>query len=73
LIVLFIREHGYEAMFGGAQYTQFDCGDWFYWTMGHSLPTTVVLNRKQLPDSEPVENIGDVPAEPGLFHTQEDT
>jgi hypothetical protein len=73
LVVLFIREHGYEAMFGGAQYTQFDCGDWFYWTMGHSLPTTVVLNRKQLPDSETVENIGDVAAEPGLFNTQGDT
>ena len=46
LIVLHIREYGYEAVFAGDVYTQYDCGDHFYWTMGHSLPTTVVLNRK---------------------------
>jgi hypothetical protein len=71
LVVLFIREHGYEAMFGGAQYTQFDCGDWFYWTMGHSLPTSVVLNRKRLPDSKAEEDKGGQAAELELFDGKE--
>jgi hypothetical protein len=58
LIVLHIREYGYEAMFAGNVYTQYDCGDHFYWTMGHSLPTTVVLNRKPLLDSKAEEDKG---------------
>ena len=58
LIVLHIREYGYEAVFAGDVYTQYDCGDHFYWTMGHSLPTTVVLNRKPLPDSKAGEDKG---------------
>ena len=72
LVVLFIREHGYEAMFGGALYTQLDCGHWFFWTMGSSLHSTVVLNRKPLPGSEPGEDLGGQATEPGLFNTLED-
>jgi len=72
LIVLHIREYGYEAMFAGSVYTQYDCGDHFYWTMGASLPTTVVLNRKPLPDSELGKDKGGQAVEPGLFTTQED-
>jgi hypothetical protein len=53
LIVLHIREYGYEAMFAGSVYTQYDCGDHFFWTMGASLPTTVVLNRKPLLERKP--------------------
>jgi hypothetical protein len=72
LIVLHLRENGYEAVFGGALYTQLDCRNWYFWTMGHSLPTTVVLNRKRLPGSEPGEDLGGQDTEPGLFNTQED-
>jgi hypothetical protein len=72
LIVLHTREFGYEAMFAGSVYTHYDCGDHFYWTMGHSLPTTVVLNRKRLPGSESGEDLGDLAAEPGLFTRQEE-
>lgn len=64
LVVLHIREHGYETVFGGAMYTQYDCGDHFYWTQGHALAITKVINRKWLPGSEDVGN--QVPA-PGLF------
>jgi hypothetical protein len=71
LIVLHVREHGYEAVFAGALYTQYDCGDHFYWTMGHSLPTTVVLNRKPLPDSKAEEDKGSQAAELELFDEEE--
>jgi hypothetical protein len=67
LMVLHVRENGYEAVFAGALYTQYDCGDHFYWTMGHSLPTTVVLNRKPLPDSKAEEDKGSQAAELELF------
>lgn len=67
LIVLHIREYGYDAVFAGALYTRYDCGDHFYWTMGHSLPTTVVLNRKPLPDSKSGENKGTQAAKLELF------
>jgi hypothetical protein len=67
LIVLHVREHGYEALFAGSVYTQYDCGDHFYWTMGASLPTTVVLNRKPLPDSKAEEDKGSQAAELELF------
>lgn len=67
LIVLHIREYGYEAVFAGDVYTQYDCGHHFYWTMGHSLPTTVVLNRKRLPGSEADgEDVSDQAAQPKL-------
>ena len=73
LIVLHIREFGYEAVFAGDVYTQFDCGDHFYWTMGNSLPTTVVLNRKPFPDSEADEDKGSHTAELELFDGEERT
>ena len=71
LIVLHIREFGYEAVFAGSVYTQYDCGDHFYWTMGNSLPATVVLNRKPLPDSEADEDKGSQAAELDLFGGKE--
>jgi hypothetical protein len=73
LIVLHIREYGYEAVFAGSVYTQYDCGDHFYWTMGNSLPTTVVLNRKPLPDSKAEEAKGSQAAELELFDGEERT
>jgi hypothetical protein len=71
LVVLHVREHGYEAMFAGSVYTQYDCGDHFYWTMGASLPTTVVLNRKPLPDSRPGDEKDGRTAELELFEGEE--
>jgi hypothetical protein len=71
LIVLHIREHGYEAVFAGDVYTQYDCGDHFYWTMGNSLPTTVVLNRKRLRDSDPGKDKGGKTGELELFVGEE--
>lgn len=71
LIVLHIREFGYEAVFAGSIYTQFDCGDHFFWTMGNSLPTTVVLNRKPLPEGKAEEDKGSQAAELELFDGEE--
>lgn len=52
-VVLHIREHGYEAEFGKVKYTQLDAAGHFMWTMGDPLSTTVILNRKPLPESRP--------------------
>ena len=48
LVVLFIREHGEQEWYGRAEYTYLVVGDHKYWTMGDSLPSTVILNRKRL-------------------------
>ncbi len=77
LIVLHIREFGYQQMFGGVEYTQYDAAGYFMWTMNADLPSTLLINRKRLPSSEPDEDVGDQvadqAAEPGLFDTKEDT
>ena len=67
LIVLFIREHGYESIYAGDVYAQYDCGGHFYWTMGDGLPATVVLNRKPLPEGEDGEGKEGRTDELGLF------
>jgi hypothetical protein len=58
LVVLHIREHGYQQMFGGVEYTQYDAAGYFMWTMNADLPSTVLINRKRLPDSEGGEDVG---------------
>jgi len=45
-VVLYIREFGYQNMYGRTEYTQLDCGRHFYWTMGDSLEATILINRK---------------------------
>ncbi len=46
LVVLHIREHGYQQKWWRAEYTQYRAGDHHYWTMGGTLESTVILNRK---------------------------
>lgn len=48
LVVLHIREHGYQQWFAGYEYTALDVGGHFLWTMGDSLPTTLLINRKPI-------------------------
>jgi hypothetical protein len=53
-VVEHIRVLGYKAKFGRAIYTQYDCGEFFYWTMWRPLnwpdgtQATTVINRKPL-------------------------
>jgi hypothetical protein len=45
-VIVHIREHGRQEWYGGAVYTVYDCAEWFFWSMGDPLSTTVILNRK---------------------------
>jgi hypothetical protein len=46
LAVLFLREFGEVERWGRGEYVAYDTPTHHYWTMGHDLSTTVVLNRK---------------------------
>src|SRR5262245_34443751 len=48
-VVQFIRAHGYPSIYQGRRYIQLDVDEHFYWTMGDSLPRTILINRKLLP------------------------
>jgi hypothetical protein len=45
-VVLHVRERGYQNLYGRTEYTQLDCGRYFYWTMCDCLETTILINRK---------------------------
>jgi hypothetical protein len=47
-VVQYIRDHGVMRNFGGATYTYFDHDSWTYWTMGASLPDTILINRAKI-------------------------
>jgi hypothetical protein len=48
LVVLAIRELGYQQLYAGFEYTCLDIAEWFLWSMGDSLPTTLLINRKPI-------------------------
>jgi hypothetical protein len=48
LVVLAIREYGYQQWYAGREYTCLDLGAHFCWSMGDSLPTTLLINRKPI-------------------------
>ncbi len=52
LVVLHVRERGYQQVYGGYEYTCYDAGEHFFWTMGADLRSTVVLNRKRVGQDE---------------------
>ncbi len=58
MVVLHIREHGYEQWWWRAMYLQYDANDHCYWTMGGALESTVILNRKSLDRAEEDERLG---------------
>lgn len=58
LVVLHIRERGYQRVFAGFEYTQLDAGGFTYWSMGDSLPTTLLINRKVVGQDEGEEEVG---------------
>lgn len=43
--VLYIREHGYRAKYGGRYYVYLDVDGWKYWTMGAPVQMTTIINR----------------------------
>lgn len=45
-VVLHARENGRQEVYAGREYTVFDLGPHFYWTMSDEIATTVILNRK---------------------------
>ncbi len=47
-VVTAIRRLGYVTTYRGRQYTQLDMGEHFYWTMGHPISETILINRKRL-------------------------
>jgi hypothetical protein len=46
LVVMHMREHGEQEVWGGELFTYFLCDGMKYWTMGGTLMSTVILNRK---------------------------
>jgi hypothetical protein len=47
-VVLFIRQNGYEAVFGQRAYTYFHFDGYQYWTMGFPVCDTTLINRAKL-------------------------
>ena len=46
--VLYIREHGHRAEYGGRFYTYLEVDAWRYWTMGAPVESTTVINRAEV-------------------------
>lgn len=43
--VLFIRENGFPAFFGGYEHIYLFNDRYYYWTMGDPIEETIILNR----------------------------
>jgi hypothetical protein len=48
--VLYIREHGFEAVYGTRNGLYFVVGEYYYWTMGAPISETTIINRAKLSD-----------------------
>lgn len=48
IAVLAVREFGCQRRFKAFEYTHLDMGGFTHWSMGDSLPTTLLINRKPL-------------------------
>jgi len=46
LVLLHIRERGYQQWYDGRVYTAYDVGEYFLWSMQDPVPTTILINRK---------------------------
>ena len=55
-MVLHLREFGYQEWFGGAEYSYYEAGGYRYWTMMNPLEWTILVNRKELPETMESEN-----------------
>jgi hypothetical protein len=73
-VVLHLREHGCQEVYGGDVYTYYVANGFKHWTMGADLMSTILINRKPLGQDEKGEEtearLGGVP-QPDLFRVQE--
>jgi len=71
-IVLHLREHGRQELYGGDLYTYYLGNGFKHWTMGADLMSTILINRKPVGQDEGDEEtrIGEV-HQPDLFRAQE--
>jgi hypothetical protein len=73
-IVLHLREHGRQEVYGGDIYTYYVAHGFKHWTMGADLMSTLLINRKPVGQDEGDEETetrpGGVP-QPDLFRAQE--
>ena len=51
-IVLHLREHGRQEVYGGDLYTYYVADGYKHWTMGADLMSTILINRKPLGQDE---------------------
>ena len=51
--VLYIRERGYRARYGGRHYNYLEIDAWRYWTMGAPVEATTIINRAKLIETHP--------------------
>jgi hypothetical protein len=51
MAVLHIREFGSQEYFGGSEYSYYEAAGHKYWTMMNPLERTILVNRKELPDT----------------------
>jgi hypothetical protein len=71
-IVLHLREHGRQEVYGGDLYTYYVANGFKHWTMGASLMSTILINRKPVGQEEgggESEQSGGVP-QPDLFRAR---
>jgi SAM-dependent methyltransferase len=44
-VVVFMRQHSYREKFGSKWFQRFDVNEYKYWTMGDTIPNTILINR----------------------------
>jgi hypothetical protein len=73
-VVLHLREHGRQEVYGGDIYTYYVANGFKHWTMGADLMSMILINRKPVGqdegDQETETRLGGVP-QPDLFRAQE--
>lgn len=67
--VVLIRRYGYSMMYGKTAYIVMNVNDHLYWTMGDTLPGTILINRKPFEHKTLYDQIAD--KYDGLFRSPE--
>ena len=69
-VVLHLREHGRQEVYGGDTYTYYVADGFKYWTMGADLMSTILVDRKPVGQDVGDEGMEEGPAgvpQPDLF------
>lgn len=60
-IVKYIRYYGFDGIYGRMNVKQYlFVGDYYYWTMGDTLPNTIILNRAKISNFDIVDRLDGV-------------